>query len=74
MRKPPPDESAAIVSALVTVAGASGLMGKLGMTADDLALLLGSLMTVAALVRAWWLRRAPKPAYPEAPSDTELTK
>lgn len=55
-----PDESAAIVAALVALAGALGWVGQ-HLSADQLALLLGAAMTLAAAVRAWLHRRPDQP-------------
>jgi hypothetical protein len=60
------DPSAALVSSLVMLAGFLGLMERWGLTADDVAALLGAAMTVAAILRrplerswAWLERRIP---------------
>jgi len=50
------DEAAALVAAIVAVAGALGLLGG-HVSADQLALILGALMTLAAAARAWLARR-----------------
>lgn len=60
------DPSAALVSAVVMVAGFTGLASRMNMTADDVAALLGAAMTIAAVLRkplerawAWLERRVP---------------
>ena len=55
--KPPTDEIGAAVHALVTILGAAGIVSRLGLTADQVAMVLSGLMTIAAVVRAAWLRR-----------------
>lgn len=71
------DPSVALVSALVMIAGFSGAATRWGLTADDVAALLGALMTVGAamrrpLERAWtWLeRRIPWLREPAAPKES----
>lgn len=49
-----PDPPAALVSVVIAVLGYLGLVAEFGLTADDVAAMLGSLMTAAALVRALW--------------------
>lgn len=69
--KAPTDELAAAVHALVTILGAAGVISALGLTADEVAVLLSGLMTVAAIVRATWLRLHPPalpPVQPAAPA------
>ena len=53
MKHPPVDASAALVSALVAVLGATGVVSKLGLTGDQVATILASLLGLAAAVRAW---------------------
>jgi hypothetical protein len=61
--KAPTDEVGALIHAVVVILGLSGVMGRLGLTGDDVALILGSVMTIAGIVRAWWLRtHPPQPA------------
>ena len=48
-----PDPPAALVGAVLAIAGVFNVAASLGITADELAVVLGSLFTIAASVRAW---------------------
>jgi hypothetical protein len=67
--KAPTDEVGALVHAVVAVLGVTGVMTRLGLTGDDVALLLGAAMTVAGIVRAWWLRTHPPQPALTAPAE-----
>ena len=47
-----PDTPAAVVGAILTIASALHLPEKLGITVDEMGIILGSLITVGATVRA----------------------
>lgn len=53
-----PDVPAALVSAVVAALGAAGVMTAWGLTADDVATLLGILMAIAATVRELVARKS----------------
>ncbi len=55
--KPPTDEIGAAIHATVTILGAAGVVSRLGLTADQVAMILSGLMVIAGIVRAAWLRR-----------------
>ncbi len=57
--KPPTDEVGAAIHALVVLLGAAGLIDRLGLTADQVAVLISGAMVIAGVVRAVWLRAHP---------------
>ncbi|MBP7292422.1 MAG: hypothetical protein KBB21_37685 [Nannocystaceae bacterium] len=60
--KPPTDEVAAAIHAIVVVLGAAGLIDRLGLTPDQVAVLISGAMVIAGIVRAVWLRTRPSAA------------
>lgn len=57
-RVSPQDPVAALVASVVALLGASSLVSRLGLTADDVALLGGLVLAIAATVRVYLARRA----------------
>ena len=58
VKKAPTDVVAAILGAILTILSALGVPEKLGVTAEDLGMILGALATVAASVRAKYVAGA----------------
>jgi len=54
------DAAGSIVGLLVALAGATGLLEKLNLSATELAEILGILFTLAALVRLKFIESAPR--------------
>ena len=54
------DAAGSIVGLLVALAGATGLLEKLNLSATELAEILGILLTLAALIRLKFIESAPK--------------
>lgn len=48
------DPVAAIVSAAVAILGVLGVVDRLGLSGDDVAVITGAVMTIAATVRTVW--------------------
>ena len=61
----PTDPLAVLIAACVGLLGTFGAWSRLGLTADDVAEMGGSILAVAAVVRTWWLASR-KPAEPTA--------
>ena len=56
------DQMGAAAGALLAISGVIGLEERLGLTGDDLAILLGGLFTLAGIVRAELIKRSAKDA------------
>jgi hypothetical protein len=57
MKKPSIDQGAQASGAVLAILGVFDAAAKMGITADDLAIVLGSLATLAGIVRHWWEKR-----------------
>ena len=53
------DPVAAVLAALVAIAGSTGLIAKMGLTADDVAMVCGYALAVAASLRSYLARGGP---------------
>lgn len=65
--KPPTDEVGAAIHAVIVLLGVSGLMTRLNLTPDQVAIIISGAMTIAGVIRAAWLRLRP-PVVPVAPA------
>jgi hypothetical protein len=51
------DPAAALIALLVAMAGYTGLVARLGLTADDVAMICGYLLAGAAALRSYFARK-----------------
>lgn len=53
------DPVAAVLAGIVAIAGSTGLVARLGLTADDVAMICGYVLAAAAAIRSWGSRGGP---------------
>lgn len=72
-RKPPVDPKvAAALSAVFAILGALGVFAMLGLSADQVAILVGALGTLGTMARAYFLSRAHRKAAHESALETQV--
>lgn len=70
MKKPSIDQGAQASGAVLAILGVFDVAAKIGVTSDELLIILGSLATLAGIVRHWYeKRKAPAVAKLEGPDD-----